>query len=355
MYLIGSLSLLILLIIIPLIFGLPWTYYCKFDGRVAILGYSYVMGFFVMLSMFTLVLVPLAIFNVTFKVLCIVYSLFLIITFSVSVLYIKKYKVLNIFSECKRSKWSNWDLLYLIIFIGLFLVQIFYAFFYSRTVMADDGYIAFSASAISDNYINLTNVSNGLYLAKNAEWIRRTIQTINFFPAYLSYISSLKPIIIDHSIMYVIVDFLAYASYVVLADKMFKRKDNKLLFLIFVEILYIWGLHSNYSMTFRLLGPNSEGKAILAVVLAPFMLGTMHYVVENGYKSYAGFQLLVLSISACSLSLGGVYTTIAILISMVLISAITNRSYKVLLYLLWGGLIPTVFAGVYLYYRYRWG
>lgn len=334
---------------------MPWVQFDEITTPISVLLYSYVMGFFVMLSIFELVIFPGAIFSLRFNMLCAIYSFLIIGVLIISIIYIKKKTIIDKIEKIKKRDWTKMGYLYMSVFFCFLLFQLLYAVFFSRTTMADDGYSAFSSMAIADNYVNLTGVYNGIYIIRDATWFNRVVQTVNYFPAYLSFISSIKPIIIDHTIMYVLVLILAYAAYSVLAGQMFENRENRLLFLILVEALYIWGFHSHYSITFRLLGPNSEGKAILATVLAPFMLSIMYRVIIEGYRNRIGLQVFILSIAACGLSLGGVYTVASILIAMTFISAIKNKSFRVILYLLWGGIFPTILSVAYLYLRFRWG
>ena len=111
--------------------------------------------------------------------------------------------------------------------------------------------------------------------------------------------------------------------------------------------LYIYGYHSHYSLTFRMLGPNDEGKAILAVVLTPFMLWFFRYVMISGYTRKTGLKLMMLSLAAMSLTLGGAYTFAAILGSMVLIGVVFRRDPKMFFLGAWGGIFPLTYASIY--------
>ena len=53
---------------------------------------------------------------------------------------------------------------------------------------------------------------------------------------------------------------IAYATYVLLAKRLFRQRDNRLIFMVLIEVLYIYGFYSNYSATFRLLGAPWKGK-----------------------------------------------------------------------------------------------
>jgi len=350
---IGYFGLIIVLTIVPIILGYFWSY--KSDcmtGFLVKLTYSYSMGLFFMLAVFEAVILFVSLMDYTFKTAVFLYSFVLLGIIIIIVIKIKKYNLINAEEiGLYRIKLSVYELTFLLVFIVLLLYQLYYAFFFSRTYMADDGYVAFSSAAYETNYINLTDLHTGIYNTHDYIWLQRVIQAFNYFPAYLAYISGVNSSIIAHTVLYVFIVFWAYMVYYIIANQLFKKLDEQMIFLSFICLLYIWGYHSHYSLAFRLLGPNDSGKAVLAVVFTPFCLTVLYEVIKNGYRRDKGIQLSVLSASACAFSLGGVYTFFAVLASIVIISFINNRNPKILLYLLWGGIIPIIIVAYYLSYK----
>ena len=305
-----------------------------------------------MLALFEIVFFPTAIMNITFRITSGLYSLVLLV-FTGSILWsLRKKNWCKWFKKQSSPKLNRTEIFFASFFILLLIVQLYFALFYSRTYMADDGYVEYSTSALANNYLFLTNSYTGIYQIHNYIWLSRVIQTFNFFPAYLSLLSHVHPTIIAHTVLYIVVVLLAYGTYFVMSHKLFKENENRFMFLCFVAMLFIFGYHSHYSLTFRLLGPNNEGKAVLAVVLAPFMLVLMQDILESSYSIEYGIQLLILSIAACSLTMGGIYTMAAMLNATVLFSTIKNKSGHYIWYLFWGGSIPCFFSILYLGLRF---
>lgn len=346
-------SLILVLIIIPILLGLPWATKVTDTNKLLLVLYSFVMGFFELLAIFQIVFFPSAVLDITLRDASIIYSLALLAAVILSLVYIKKNVVpyRNVLC-CKSNHPDKYELLYIGLFLFLLLVQVYFAIFYSRTYMADDGYVVFSTAALSTNYMNLTQPYTGLYQIHNYYWLYRVIQTFNYFPAYVSLLSGFHPAVITHTVFYVLVVLLAYSTYYIIACSLFQTTETRFMFLCLTATIYIFGYHSHYSLTFRLLGPNNEGKAILAVVLAPFIMTIMQRTIAEGYHTFYGLQFLVLSIAACSLTMGGIYTAAALLGATVLFSVIKNKSFKTSLYLLWGGTVPCLFAGIYLMDRF---
>ena len=349
---VGYLFLFLLITIIPLIIGFPWLVNGIVKGRIASLTFSYAMGSFFMWALFGVVFFCGAILNLTFVICVVLFSVLLLVSIGVSLVFCKKKDVLSSLFEKKKISFNSYEIVYGMVFFGLLIYQLYYAISYSRTYMAADGYVAFSSAALADNHLNMTDIYTGMYTVHDASWLKRVIQSFNYYPAFLSYISGVNAAIIAHTVVYAIVVIVAYAVYDVIANQLFDKRENRLIFLSLVATLYIWGYHSHYSLSFRLLGPNDSGKAVLAVTLAPFMLVMVYHLLKNGYNRGIGIQLLVLSATSCCLTLGGIYTFASLLVAEVVFYRIINKSFKGLLYLAWGGILPLFFALVYLTYRY---
>ncbi len=347
----GYALLLLLITVIPIMLGLPWIAKDMEMDRVSGLVYSYAFGSFFMWAVFGVVFFWGAVFNLTLTVCVWVYSILLLISIAFVIVVVKKTGI-DVLGSVKDHKWNKLEIIYGLVFLALLSYQIYYAVSYSRTYMADDGYVAFSSAALADNHLNMTNIYTGAYTIHDASWLQRVIQSFNYYPAYLSYVSGINAAIIAHTVIYVYVVLAAYAVFDVIANQLFKERENRLIFLSLIATLFIWGYHSHYSLTFRLLGPNDSGKAVLAVTLAPFMLVMIYRMIKNGYKRDIGVQMFILSITACCLTLGGIYTFASFLVGTVIFYRIINKSYKGLLYLLWGGTVPLLFTVFYLTYRY---
>ena len=335
-----------------MVLGFYWSRNALFESISAKCIYSYVMGFFVMLALFELVFFPAAMLNLTLTSAAVIYSILILLSAGGALWVCKPWNLRNFIVRKPCTAPNRWEYFYFVLFLILLMIQLYYAVFYSRTYMADDGYVVFSTSALATDFIFLGHPYTGLYQVHDYRWLYRVIQTFNYFPAYLSWVSRVHPTIIAHTVLYVEVTLLAYGTYYVMAHQLFRTNENRYMFLCFTATLFIYGYHSHYSLTFRLLGPNNEGKAVLAVVLAPFMMIIMQDILKLGYRKTYGIQLMILSIAACSLTMGGIYTMAAILIVCVFFAICKSRSLQPVRYLLWGGSIPCLFSGLYLISRF---
>lgn len=348
------LSISFILVVIPVVIGSGWTrkMIIKSVGEKAVC--SHMMGFFTMLAVWQLLVVPLAFLRVRYIVICGIYAGILLIISGISVkwLYIS-----NVFhSVCvhesnnnmtRKQKESQFSFVYKTVFLALLLLQVYFAVFYSRTYMSDDGYAVFSAMAIEDGYILMSDPSTGIAQSFTAQWVQRLVQTELYFPGFISLISGIDAAAVCHTVLYAFVTLAGYEVYYLIAFDIFKHDEDRWLFLMFVSLLYIFGYHSHYSLTFRMLGPNDEGKAILAVVMTPFILWLMRRMLQEGYSRGTCLQLMMLSLAAVSLTLGGVYTFAALLGTMVLLGLFVKKDPRILLLGVCGGIFPMIYGAMY--------
>lgn len=352
----AGISLGCVLFVIPYIIGSAWLKAYPYCEKMEKLLFSFSMGFFSMLALWELIALPGAYLQASLRLLCGIFSVLILAIAGMSAVpkqkggkYLRK---TVISSGSKRKKHSVYTYLYLAAFLFLLGVQLYCAIFYSRTYMADDGYVAFSAKAVSSDRIYAIDFHTGTAITPyTADWVQRVLQGINFFPAYLSIISGIRASVIGHTVMYAYVILLAYSGLYLVSADLFKKHENRYLFLMLTALLFIYGYHSHYSLTFRLLGPNDEGKAILAVALTPLVLSLLRRSYDQGPSIWKLFAFLMLSAAGMACTLGGAYTFVALIVPATLIASLVYRNWKLLVYIPAGLLIPGVFSVVYLLAR----
>lgn len=336
--------LFLILVAAPLILGMPWAKSIKARYTVAC---AYGTGFFMELALFHAAAFLFAILYGRFSLLAIVFSVLLGIACLISLYFLYKSNALKPWKTIRsweKPKWHEWILL--VVFFAMFCIQVRHGLVSDLTVMAADDsyYIAFANDTIRTDLMGLTDPYTGVATALN---MQRVIQTSLLFPSYLALLSGIPVATIAHTVQYIQLLFLAYSIYIFLSGELFDKRENRLAFLAFVSIFYIFGFHSIYSLSFRLLGPNYQGKAILAVSLTPLILAILIHILKEPYRNRYGVMLLFLSTAAVSLTLWGTGTILVIVTIPVLLSLIRKkRDWRHLLYIPWSMVIPAVFVAV---------
>ena len=333
----------LILIIAPLLIGLPWGGHLRHTAAV------FPIGFFLELVLFQLIAFPAGYFGISFRLTCYVFAALLVALSLISLIYCIRHRVS---SFMKPKMPEKWEWVYLILFLGLLAVQIVLAVRMDLTEMSydDNWYVTWANDTVNMDRMFVISDATGLASRFN---VHRAMQTTLVFPSMLTVLSKVPVVTVEHTVLQVFCIILAYSVYAYMAGVLFERRDHQLIFLVVMAMLYIAGYYSHYSTTFRLLGPNYQGKAVLAVSLTPLVFTLLFQKLDEPYDRTLSFLLVLLSIAATACSLIGTVTIIVnVGIPVVLSLFGRQRSWKRLRYLFWTGIMPAFYAGIYLLYRF---
>ena len=351
--------LLLFFIIIPVILGLPWQKVIGTREVMSTICGCYSLGSFIQQALFQVIAFSCAICRISFTKLAWYYTIELLIVCIISWMVAIKIKVVSIGRLCIMSEITKkiksltiYEWIYLTAFIGLFIMQIILAIRTSTTYMSVDDawYVTWGADALEMDRQYIVDDVTGVASLLN---IHRAMQSSIVYPAYLAKLTGLNITIIEHTIQSVFCVILAYCVYVYMADDLFEERENQYIFLLLISLLYVFGYYSNYSTTFRLLGPNWQGKAILAVSLTPWVFTFVRKLIDREYEFKSGMLLVILSIAATAYSLIGIGTFVAITYIPFLLSMLgKKRQVKHIIYLIMVSVFPIIYSGIYIFYRF---
>ena len=334
---------LLILMIAPLLLGLPWGAYLGHCSAV------FPIGFFMELVLFQLVAFPLGYFRISFRLTCCIFAALLAILSAISLAYSLRH---HLFSSLNRIRLKKWDWVYLVLFLGLLAVQVVLAVRMDLTEMSydDNWYVTWANDTINMDQMFVISHTTGLAASFN---VHRAMQTTLVFPSMLTIFTGVPVVTVEHTVLQVFNILLAYSVYAYMAGVLFDRRDHQLIFLVLLAALYIAGYYSHYSTTFRLLGPNYQGKAVLAVSLTPLVFTLLFQKLDEPYDKRLSLLLVFLSAAATACSLIGTVTIVVnVGIPVVLSLFGRQRSWKQLRYLFWTSVMPAFYAGIYLLYRF---
>lgn len=363
------------LVVIPIMLGIPFQGLFS-DKRVVFRKlFGYVNGFLFMLFVFEIICVAFTYFRWTFSSLVWIYTLcILVIMVGIQIYAVRSGKIKTsiksmtyIIASHKEINYIRRHGIYYYIFMMFFFVllgvQIYVAIHYSSTTWsADDAsYIVYGTDAIASNYIYISDPYTGGF---SIPGIKRTLQSLPIFYAYLASVIGISVPTVAHTVMNVQLIGMAYMVYYMMADQILKlqyvkgasydykkcerkKQENVWAFMILVAVLYIYGYYSPYSMTFRLLATIWQGKAILATVITPLLFVVMYEILNRKYHNIYGVYLLMLSISSISLSLMAVAHILLGVWLIVGISVFIQKQWRQLIYLIWSGIMPILIGFLY--------
>ena len=233
--------------------------------------------------------------------------------------------------EKEQGKWYKvlW-----ILFAALLLFQLVQAVRLTYGDGDDAFYVAVSSIAAESNemYSKLpyTGGSTGLDY-------RHGLAPFPLWLAFLSRISGLKAVTVCHIAAPLMLIPMTYGIYWLIGRKLCKkgRKDKLPLFLIFTELLVLFGDYSIYSVENFMIARSRQGKAALGSIIFPFLIYVFLLLLERlEEKEKAEWMLWVLLActvtSACLCSTLGAFLVCLVTAIVGLCSAVCYRQWKFL-------------------------
>ena len=337
------------LVLLPIALGLPWTRRVT-ERRALRVLICWPLGYFLAMALFEALAVPFTLLKGSFYDLAKVYSGSLGMAGILS-LAVWRRGALKRTAASERNRaepLSYWEILYLAAFLVLAGFTVIRGITWDTTTMNYDDYdyLTRASDALEHGMLLGVSVTKGL---AESVYLKRAMQGSLFFPAWLAWISGLSVTVIARTVMETMYLVMAYVIYAGMAVTLFRKREDGLIFLVLLSLLYLMGHYSHYSPTFRLLGPNYQGKATLAVIFFPLVFTLM--MAKLPEKPDAGFGLLLalLSLAAVSLTLFGTVTMVMNVALPVAVFLIRKpRRWGLLGYVLWASVIPVACAAVYI-------
>lgn len=285
-------KLLLWILIIPSLIGMIYTYFLKEDKNNILL--AFIAGYVIEFALFEIITIPITFLKIKFTTLLLIWNVLLILLSIVSViLNIRRYKEFFI-SNIKKIKELHILTILVIMLIGL---QLFVVFRYMHVDDDDAFYVGLATTTIYTNQIGMHNPSRG------NEWgwqSRYVLSPFSIYIAALSEETGLAPTAMAHTICPVLFIMMMYMIYTLIAQKIFKG-DNKAicLFLILLNIIYIFGnysLRTNFTFAlFRIW----QGKAFLANVILPIIWYSLIVSSEEKMNIKQIIMMLFVMTAAC--------------------------------------------------------
>lgn len=165
-----------------------------------------------------------------------------------------------------------------ILFWGLLLLQLLMSIFFAFADGDDAYYVGTASVTESSNtmyrIIPYTGVTTELD-------VRHCLAPFPVWIAVLSRISGCPADAVSHVVMPLFVILLVYPIYALLGGCLFRERKQFVCFMIFMEILVLWGNYSFYTGETFVLTRSSQGKAIVAGIVIPFLFLILFLIGER--------------------------------------------------------------------------
>ncbi len=329
---------ILFLFIVPWVLGLVWRNVVQ-ESVVGI----YLLGMITMMGIFEILLFPTMFMNVAFHTQAIICGVILIaVSCGIGAYFVCNKR--SIFPSLHREAVGIPTMsgkIYLLAFLLLLGIQLYYTLFYDvGEWTSDDGsYVVYASAAVYDDGIGSTDLYGDFTSDLS---YKRSYTAINMFYAFFVYVTGISAPAVEHTVFAVLWLLLSYAACGQLATQVCPKKEDRRIFLVFVALLYLFGMCWQYSTSFRLLSTIWQGKAVLAVVILPllFFLYARVWKEKFSWKYIALF--FVISLAAVSLTLGGIVTMVMVCGLLSVACFVASRKAGYLIYLIAGTAFPAV-------------
>ena len=309
--------------IIPEVLGLGILQFSKKQKTNCIL--AIIVGYIYSFTIYELISIPMIFANQKFSFLTNIWIILMLISFFISFILMLK-NIKNIVKEnTLKYKDANKKLLFL--FIILVLIQAFIGFYYMHEDYDDSNFVAKATIAYDTDTLYKYDDKGVVYEKLPS---RQVLSPFPIYTASIAKIFDLHPAIIAHTVFPPVFIILAYLLYYLIADALFKNDEKlKYIFLILLNIIYVFGAYSVWSNFVFLLYRPWQGKALIANIFLPLIwLLFIKYLNEDNF--YWGILFMCLWAADLVSSMGLFIPSIAAFV-LAIIYTISQKDKKYIL------------------------
>ena len=261
------LILVLLLLVIPAVIGSLAAGADKCGG----LLFRWISGQFLLWAGFQLLCVPLILKRQSFSRMT---ELFLgymaVLAVLAAVVEIRRRRKERNVHVLPKGRKIGKDALLWAVFAALLLFQLVQAVRLAYADTDDAYYVAVAAVAEKSDTMYQVNPYTGGGTELDS---RHGIAPFPIWIAFLARMSGMQTAAVAHTVLPVVLIAMTYGIYYLLALKMFPEKSGeRALFLVFTEILVLFGNYSIYTVENFMLARSRQGKAALGNIVIPFLL-----------------------------------------------------------------------------------
>lgn len=328
------LVLAILLLVIPTAVG---SLLLGVDRRVRKLPFAWISGQMLLWAGFQVITVPLILKEASFTlVVYLFWGYTALLLFAALVCYIVKKKKGTFALRAVEEKTEKSKTYYIMwsLFWALLIFQFVQAFRLAYADGDDAFYVAVSTSTESSNAMYRVNAYTGLGVGLDA---RYGLAPFPVWIAFLARVCGIRTVSVAQVFVPPVMIAMAYGVFYLLGSKLFAHNRERLpLFMVFVELLMLFGNYSIYTAERFLLERSRQGKAALSGIVIPMLLFLLMLLLEkiqDNQKIRLSFWVSMLSTltAACLCSTLGTVLTCVLVGCTGLCAAITYRKWKFLL------------------------
>lgn len=213
-----------------------------------------------------------------------------------------------------RGETSISEVVFLLIFWGLMLYQLVQAVRLTYADGDDAYYVAISTATESSDRMYNTLAYTGFATETD---LRHGLAPFPVWIAFLAKISGMPVVTTAHVAVSVTMIAMGYAVLSLIGGQLFGKREQRRLFLIFAELLVLFGGYSLYTAENFMMARSRQGKAALSSLVIPFLLFLLLYLfrrLDAGERIPRRFYIL----TAAAVTAGSLCSTLGALLCCML-------------------------------------
>lgn len=314
--------------------------------------FQWVSGQLCLWACFQLICVPMILLEQNYILVVIAYSILLaLVVLTVVIIAVKNKKKAPITKKIGTiDKKEPVSLLFWAVFWALLIFQLVQAV---RMTYADGDDAFFVAiSSITQNAQTMYRKLPYTGFATALD-VRHGLAPFPIWITYLADVAGIRAVSMAHVILPVVLITMTYGIFYLLGDMLLpKKKEGIPLFLIFIELLVLFGDYSFYTVENFMIARSRQGKAALGSIVIPMILMlllTLLRQLQEGEKIALKCYILLAAadITACLCSTLGAVLVCALVGIVGLCAAIVYKRWKILIPFMLCCLPNLCFAALY--------
>lgn len=323
-----------LLLLIPVIVG---SMFLSVDKNVGKLPLAWISGQMLLWAGFQVITVPLVLQEAEFDRVVQLYLGYIVVLVVAAVIayVIRRKKApanLRLVEENTGLKNKKYYLLWAVFWV-LIIFQLVQAVRLAYADGDDAFYVATAAIAEESNLMYRKLVYTGGFTELDA---RYGLAPFPIWISFLARVSGMQPVSVAHVVLSPVLIAMAYGVFYLLASRLFaKSKEHIPLFMIFVELLVLFGNYSIYTAERFMIERSRQGKAALGSIVIPLLIFLLFILIEKiqeNRKPTVSYWVLFLCtlLAACLCSTLGTMLTCMLVGVTGLCTAVSYRKWKIL-------------------------
>lgn len=350
MMVLGFIWLAVCLLVVPIGIG---SIFAGVDKNRNKLTFQWISGQLVLWAGFQLLCVPVVLLEKNFRLVVIGFTGYTVVLLLVAaIMYYKRKKrtSLHVVREPQKA-YGRWYAVGWGVFWALLAFQLFQAVVLTYADGDDAFYIAEATHAVNSGLMYDKLPYTGLSTELD---VRHGMAPFPIWIAYLSKISGIRTVTVAHVVLPLVLIPLTYGVFYQLGNRLFARKKDSIpLFMIFTELLVLFGDYSFSTAENFMIARSRQGKAALASIMIPALFLLLLILLEKlqeAQRLSPGYWMLL----AAALTASCLCSTLGTLLACMLVgltglcAAVNYRKWKLLIPMAACCIPCLIYVGLYL-------